>query len=261
MIKDIILSFKENLKQKSTNPFFGTLILVWVIHNWKFIYTAFNLEQFSTFEEKIAYLESLLNTGPFIRNLLVCIIITFLVIISSYLLINISRLIINLFDKKLTPWVYKITDKSSIVLKSDHIILRSERDTLVKKIEDERDAKLRYRSEIEKLEERLQSNNSDDQEELKIENLDEKEKVSNSKLEKIVNKIEVDENLKNLFKELINHIYNDEFFEITDKNKQKVNYLLRNDVIQLKAKHHNNVNFRKYEMLSLGMEIKNQIPD
>lgn len=41
----IFESFVDNIKQKTTNPFFGTLILVWLVRNWELIYTLFNFDK------------------------------------------------------------------------------------------------------------------------------------------------------------------------------------------------------------------------
>ncbi len=44
MLDKIWDGIKDNVLQKTTNPFFGTLIAIWLVHNWQFIYTIFNFE-------------------------------------------------------------------------------------------------------------------------------------------------------------------------------------------------------------------------
>ncbi|MCG8732907.1 hypothetical protein [Tenacibaculum finnmarkense] len=175
MLKEVFLSFKDHIKEKTTNPFFGSLIIVWSLHNWEFIYTFFNFESCETLATKIEYIRKHLSPNLFTKNLLWCILITFCVLIISYIFLNFSRLIINFFDKKITPWVYKVTDKNSIVLKSDYKILEAERDLLIIKVKEEREAKLKAQNEINTLEEKLKKSMLDaviiDDDEIKIEDL------------------------------------------------------------------------------------------
>lgn len=115
MIQDWFNSFKGNFNQKTTNPFFGTLLMVWVYKNWVLIYAIFNFDDSYTLENKINFITNHIN-----YNILLDIAVTFAILSFSYLLINISRLIVNFFEKKITPLIYKLTDKNSIVLKSEY---------------------------------------------------------------------------------------------------------------------------------------------
>jgi hypothetical protein len=248
MIKDIILSFKDNLKQKSTNPFFGTLIIVWIIHNWEFIYNIFNFEKDKTLAQRIEYLKLFLEPIPFFKNLGACILITFIVLIATFLLLNLSRLIKNISEKKITPWIYKISDKSSIVLKNDFDVMKKERDFLSQKLEEERDSKLKLRTEINKLEERLGKNidGENPRPELNYE----------SEVDHILNEIKQNEKNINAFNSFIDKINNDESIEYPIL-KDLLNFLLRYDVLKLKSKGANS-DFRKYVFTSFGNQIKNE---
>ncbi len=256
MIKDIFLSFKENIKQKTTNPFFGTLILVWIIHNWEFIYTFFNFESTSNLKNRIDYLNNHLSTIPFVKNLFICIGITFVVLIFSFLFINLSRLIINIFEKKITPWVYKVTDKSSIVLKVDYELLQTERNQLFKKVEEEKAEKLKSQGEVNKLEEKISELLAN--QEITIENvIDSKQDnyYDNSKLLKIILE---NESKKKIFDTLIDTINNDNYFKVTNENNDDVNYFLRTNIIQIKEKHQNSNDYRKYIFTDFGNTLKRE---
>lgn len=131
MIKDFFVSFKDNFKEKTQNPFLGTYLIVWVIRNWELVYTLFNFDDDYTLEKKKAFITKYYDEAHnFIENLFYNILWTFGVLILTYILLNVSRLIVNLFDKQLKPWIYKITDSKSIVLKEEYEQLRSERDDL-----------------------------------------------------------------------------------------------------------------------------------
>lgn len=155
MIKDMLVSFTENLKTKSTNPFFGTLILVWITKNWNLIYSLFNFDKDVTLVQKREFIINHFSKQPLIEELLWCVLETFIIILISYFLVNLSRLIINFYEKRLTPLVYKQTDEKSIVLKSVYDISEKERKRLEKKLDEERDAKLKLQEDYDKLEKRM----------------------------------------------------------------------------------------------------------
>ncbi len=140
MIKDLLVSFKDNIKVKTTNPFFGTLIVVWLFHNYKFVYTIFNFRASTGLDDRLTFLGTYLESENFIPNFLWCIGYAILVLISTYILLNFSRLIVYAFDKKLTPWIKKVTDSNSIVDKDEYEILQQENIKLVGRIDQEREA-------------------------------------------------------------------------------------------------------------------------
>jgi hypothetical protein len=159
MIKDLIVSFKDSFKDKVKNPFLGTYFLVWLIRNWDLIFTLFNFDKGTTLENKTSIITIYLKDNPFFEGLGINILYTFLFLIITYVLLNISRAIVNLFEKQLKPWVYKLTDKSSIVLKEYLELIRSERDSLLIRIGDERDSKSRVELELKKLQEEIKNSN------------------------------------------------------------------------------------------------------
>jgi hypothetical protein len=156
MIKDLLVSFKESVKSKSSNPFLGTYAVIWVIRNWRLVYSFFFFDSKTTLAERISILATYYTYKTFISDLLWNILWALGALILTYLLINLSRLIVNLFEKKLTPLIYKITDINSIVLKITHDSLKSDKQDLEIKLEEERDRKGKMQKEISTLEERIQ---------------------------------------------------------------------------------------------------------
>lgn len=154
MFSKVFSSLGDNILKKTTNPFLGTFILVWVVHNWKFVYSLFYFDSFYTLEMKLEKIESyFLNYG--IGDTLITILVAIAILASTYILLNISRLIVNFFEKKVTPLVYQITDKSSVVLKSDYVIMQKQAESLDLKVQEERELKLKAQNEISDLENRI----------------------------------------------------------------------------------------------------------
>lgn len=152
MIKDFLISFSDNFKEKTKNPFLGTYLLVWLIRNWDLVYTLFNFDKDCTLDDKKSFIISYLKGNDFIENLAINILWSFGLLITTYALLNISRLIVNLSEKRLTPWIYKITDSKSIVLKTEYERIRSENDDLQFRLDKERESKLRLENTIKSLE-------------------------------------------------------------------------------------------------------------
>jgi hypothetical protein len=137
---------------KTTNPIFGSLIIVWLIHNWKLMYKIFNFSSTETIEQRMAFIASYLDPPNFLPNLGWCILIAFVVLMVSYFLLYLSRLIINFFENIVAPFVYKITDKSSVVLKTNYELLKTEKDQLNDRLESERKSRVSLQNELENLE-------------------------------------------------------------------------------------------------------------
>lgn len=155
MIKDLFVSFSDNFKEKTKNPFLGTYLLVWLIRNWKLIYTLFNFDNGAKLADKIKFIEEYYSKMDFIDNLLQNIYWSFGLLISTYILLNVSRLIVNLSEKRLTPWIYKITDSKSIVLKEEYERVRADNDDLQVRLDKERESKSRLESRIKGLEDEI----------------------------------------------------------------------------------------------------------
>ncbi|WP_377717329.1 hypothetical protein [Pseudofulvibacter geojedonensis] len=58
MIKDFLISFRDNFKEKTRNPFLGTYVIVWIVLNWELIYTLFNFDDNYKLENKVAFIKA-----------------------------------------------------------------------------------------------------------------------------------------------------------------------------------------------------------
>jgi len=157
MIKDLLVSFKDNIKSKTANPFFGTLIVVWLFHNYKFVYTIFNFRSSTGLDDRITFLGTYLESEIFIPNMLWCIGYAILVLIATYMLMNFSRLIVYSFDKKVTPWIKKITDSKSIVSKDEYERQKLEFERVQHRFDQEHEARLKLLTDYEKLDEKYKN--------------------------------------------------------------------------------------------------------
>ena len=157
MWKELIDSFQFNLKSKTSNPFFGTLIIVWFLDHWEMLYGIFNFPNYTLLQVKIDYLAKYLNPGPFTVNFLKCIAISIIVLIISYLLLSLSRYIINIYENRLLPVVYKYSAPDKIVLREQYEREKNEKNRLEVRLEEEKDSRVRLQMEIDGAEQKIVS--------------------------------------------------------------------------------------------------------
>lgn len=146
-----LTSFIDNIKQKTTNPFLGTLITVWSISNWELIYTVFNFEEQSTLDQRISRIKLYLDSKHLFADLFLCIVEVFVILIVTYLLLNASRYILNMYENRVTPWIYSKSKPNSIVTLDIHNLVKEERDEWANRYDKERTEKLRIQADFEIL--------------------------------------------------------------------------------------------------------------
>ncbi|RBQ05847.1 hypothetical protein [Pedobacter miscanthi] len=147
MVKDTLNSMLDNIKERTTNPFLGTFVIVWIVKNWKLVYSLFYFDSAFTLPKRLAYIERYFNEKSFWCNMLVVVGFTILVLVITYILLALSRLLTEFYDKMVVPKIAKITDKSSIVLKSKYNELEEAFKLLEKRYEEERLAKVAAQNE------------------------------------------------------------------------------------------------------------------
>lgn len=143
MVKDTFNSFFDNIKERTTNPFLGTLIVVWLIHNWSLVYSLLYFDSALTLEKRLAYIKLHFAKITFTSNLFDVVLITLAVLVATYALLSFSRLLTEFYDNVIVPFIIKLVSKGSkIVPKTDYkklqeIIVQMESD-----LEKERLAKI-----------------------------------------------------------------------------------------------------------------------
>lgn len=154
MIEKAWDSLKGYIAHKTSDPFFGIFIIIWLIKNWNLVYSLLNFDEGTTLEQKRNFVIQHFKATPFFETLLICLAEAFVILIITYGVLNLSRLIINIFEKQITPKIYEITDKGSVVLKSVYKELLEEKERLEKRLDDEKIIKYKLQQDIERLETR-----------------------------------------------------------------------------------------------------------
>jgi len=111
---DKITSVFENYSTKIKNPFFGTIISVWLIHNWRIPYSLFNFDKDCTLADKINFIADYFGKQYFWNEFINIIGISFLVLLCSFILLFISRAITDTYYKIIEPYIVTKIDQKEI---------------------------------------------------------------------------------------------------------------------------------------------------
>ncbi|MBR8535424.1 hypothetical protein KDU71_07615 [Carboxylicivirga sediminis] len=156
--KDITVSFANLVKSRGKNPFYGTLVLVYIFRNYKEIYQLFFIKQ-TTLSSRLEILDTLLSSEVFVKELSKTILVTFAAMLVSYVLINLSELLKGVFKNVINVWVSKlidlITDKTNTYSKDDYNELNDLKNDFEKRYNAEREKRLRSENEVDELEKRV----------------------------------------------------------------------------------------------------------
>lgn len=135
---DFLNSFFQNVKDKLTSPFFGTLGFIFIIHHWEFWYTLFNFDQDCTRPEKIAILSSLGNKEFGTRNIVYDIVTAIFIMLIGYGIVMATRTLSLAVDFRFMPWITGKIINSKVVERSVHEKVVQERDEYSEKYEEQR---------------------------------------------------------------------------------------------------------------------------
>ncbi|KUJ59202.1 hypothetical protein AR687_24405 [Flavobacteriaceae bacterium CRH] len=136
MSNEYISSFFDNIKDKTTNPFFGTLIFVWLVRNWDLVYTIFNFDNDCNLQDKKEFIKSYYNGKVAWQEIGYNILISFALMILSYGLIILSRLVINVTNHNIIPRMNEKTVSKLVVNKNRFETVKKTRDEYFIRIQD-----------------------------------------------------------------------------------------------------------------------------
>lgn len=185
---DKITSLLDNYNGKIKNPFIGTIISVWLIHNWRIPYAIFNFEKECSLQDKINFIADYFGKQNFWSEIIDVIGYSFLILLLTFLLMAISRMITDSFYKILEPYIMTTIDKKAIyTIKEKNKLERritnlnikiSDKDSEIHNLEQENNRINKERTEtVNKLSEEITSKND------LILSLEENLKTLNSRLE------------------------------------------------------------------------------
>ena len=141
MINDILISLKDNIQKRSTNPILGTFTVVYIIHNWELFYSVLFFDSSLSLEQRLQYIRNYYHYHNFWENFFICIVISLLMVLLTYASLAIGRYISSFYSSKIEKKIFEITDNKKIVLKTEYDILMKTKNMFMSNYENERKEK------------------------------------------------------------------------------------------------------------------------
>jgi hypothetical protein len=133
-----INDFFTNIKEKLTNPFFGTLIFVWLVRNWELVYTLFNFDNDCTLADKKSFIRDYYYPKTVCGELFTNIGVAILLMLLGYILVIGTRTLVTWIEFGLMPLITKKVINEKVVLKELHDEVSKERDEYSEMYEEQR---------------------------------------------------------------------------------------------------------------------------
>lgn len=136
---EVINSFFSNIKNKLTNPFFGTLILVLIIHHWELWFAIFNFDDSFTLDQKVEFIQKYTTENLTFWIFLWDIGQAAIYMLLGYLLVLATRSLVLFVEYRIMPWLTgKIVNKN-VVRKSEYDEVVKEREEYFDQYEEQRE--------------------------------------------------------------------------------------------------------------------------
>ena len=135
---DVINSFFSNVKDKLTNPYFGTLIIVLLLHHWELLFGIFNFDVDNTLTDKIQFVETYINEnitwGTFLWDALSA--LGFMLI--GYLIVVGTRSLVLFIEHWVMPAVTGKVVHKNVVRRTEYDDVVKEREQYFDQYEEQR---------------------------------------------------------------------------------------------------------------------------
>lgn len=158
---EVLNSFFTNIKDKLTNPFFGTFILVLIIHHWQLWYTVFNFDHDCTLDDKIAFITNYakVNLTPWIITYDVLQAIFFMLL--GYLIIIGTRSLVLWIEFGLMPSITGRIVNKDVVRRSEYDDAVKEREQYFDQYEEQRNNVRSFSKTIDEQTEQIKQKDED----------------------------------------------------------------------------------------------------
>lgn len=114
-----ISSFLNNIKEKLTNPFFGTFILVMLFHHWELWYTLLNFNNYNSLVYKVNFIKAYAHNHLSFGQMICEVLYTACYVVLGYGIIICTRSLVLFIEHKIMPEINKNVISNKVVLKDN----------------------------------------------------------------------------------------------------------------------------------------------
>lgn len=144
----VLSSFKDNIKGKLTNPYFGALVTVWLFHNRELLFALYTFDKDSVQVYKESRFNTLWANAFEWQDWLYYLFMPFLVLIVTYVLRLGSRYLTQYYNKRNNDIIAE-TEVDSMKPIAEYKALEDKYKALEKDIDAERDKKITFQTSYE----------------------------------------------------------------------------------------------------------------
>lgn len=135
---EVINSFFNNIKDKLTNPYFGTLIIVLTIRHWELIFGIFNFDTEFTLDKKLEFVKNYIENNITWESFLWDAFQALLYMFIGYLIVLLTRSIVLFIEFGIMPFITgKIVNKN-VVRRTEYEEVVKEREQYFDQYEEQR---------------------------------------------------------------------------------------------------------------------------
>ena len=156
MIVDTAENIYKNVKDKLSNPFFATVVGVWIVRNWELVYTLFNFDPSYTLACKKAFIFNYYSDRLFWDEFLKTFGYSIFFFISGLALFILSKAIILFVQERIIPHTEKLVSSKLVIAKAKYDQVLNDRDLYFNKLNSERDTVVQTEKLNETLKNQLQ---------------------------------------------------------------------------------------------------------
>jgi hypothetical protein len=135
---EVVNSFFSNIKDKLTNPYFGTLIIVVIIHHWELIFGIFNFDEIFTLEKKLEFVKNYIATNITWESFLLDALQALLYMFIGYLIVLLTRSIVLFIEFGIMPFITRKIVNKNVVRKTEYDEVVKEREEYFDQYEEQR---------------------------------------------------------------------------------------------------------------------------
>lgn len=154
MIIKVVDSVADAFKDKFKNPFFGTLIAVWIIRNRRFVFNLFINENYDS-DKRLELLTNHFKAPESLISLLLTICYSILLMALIFIALNISRYVVEFSERVVYQKILQSFKPENFPTPELYKKMEAQKEYYEKKYNEEKEEKFKLQNELDKAKERV----------------------------------------------------------------------------------------------------------
>ena len=158
---EVINSFFSNIKDKLTNPYFGTLIIILFFSHWELLYSIFNFNASQDLNDKISFIQEYISENITWTSFFKDATLALGLMLTGYLVIVGTRSLVIWVEFRLMPIITGVIISKNVVRKSEYDEVVQQREEYFDQYEEQRENVRRFSKTIDEQTEQIKQKDED----------------------------------------------------------------------------------------------------